>query len=215
MLIKWFGHSCFLVESSDSSVSILTDPFDKSLGYPLPDVSPTVVTESHQHFDHNAHTVLNGEFKVLKKVGTFEIDGVEIKGINSFHDNSMGKERGMNIIFRFEFPEGVSIAHFGDLGHVIGKDILTNLLPLDIVLIPVGGKFTIGPDEAMKVCDMIRPKVIIPMHYKTKYLNFPIKSVDDFLQLASVRIVRNKNNVFEFDPKDLKKSEPFILVMNI
>jgi len=215
MLIKWFGHACFLIESSDSSVSVLTDPFDKSVGYPLPDVSPNIVTESHQHFDHNAHTILKGNFKIFKEPGTFEMNGVKIKGVKSFHDNSMGKERGMNLIFRFEFPEGVSVAHLGDLGHVIDKNILTKLLPLDIILIPVGDKFTIGPEEAVKVCDMIKPKVIIPMHYKTKYLNFPIKPVDDFLEFVSTRIVKNKDNIFEFDPKDLRKSESFVLVMNI
>lgn len=219
MLIKWFGHACFFIDASELGVSILTDPFDKSVGYPLPAVSPNLITESHQHFDHNAHELLKGNFKVLKEEGVFEENSLKIKAIRSYHDKSMGNERGTNLIFKFEFQNGINIAHFGDLGHIIDDKILKELLPVDIILIPVGGKFTIGPAEAVEVCKLTNPKVVIPMHYKTKYINFPIKSVDDFEKTASsklnFKIIHNRDNVFKFDPDELKSSEPFILVLNI
>ena len=219
MLIKWFGHACFMIRASDTGLLILTDPFDESVGYPLPDVSPNLVTESHQHFDHNAHAILKGSFNVLKNSGMFEYDEVKIKAIESFHDKSMGKERGMNLIFKFEFLNGTNIAHLGDLGHVVDDNILKELLPVDVLLIPVGGKFTIGPEEAVEVCDLVKPKVIIPMHYKTRYLNFPIKSVDEFIKViskkSSVDIVQNENNIFEFEMKELRRPKPLVLVMNI
>jgi len=219
MLIKWFGHACFFIDSSEFGISILTDPFDKSVGYPLPDVSPDLITESHQHFDHNAHDLLKGNFKVLKEEGIFEESNLKIKAIRSYHDESMGSERGMNLIFKFEFPNGISIAHLGDIGHVIDDKILKELLPVDIILIPVGGKFTIGPDEAVEVCKLTNPKVVIPMHYKTKYINFPIKSVDDFEKIAfsnlDFEIIHKQNNVFEFNADKLKNQKPSIIVLNI
>ncbi len=181
MKIRWFGHACFLIESG--GVRILTDPFDRSVGYEIPDITVDLITESHQHFDHNAHNLIRGKFELIKDAGNKEFKGIKINGIKAFHDEHSGRDRGSIIIFKFEFPEGLNVVHCGDLGHLLDESQKNALGKVDILLIPVGGKFTIDAKKAKKVVDSLAPKVVIPMHYKTKYLTFNLAPVDDFLRL--------------------------------
>ncbi|OAA31092.1 hypothetical protein AT15_08945 [Kosmotoga arenicorallina S304] len=180
MKIRWYGHSCFSIESTGKI--LLTDPFDRSVGYEIPAVEPDLVTESHQHFDHNAHNLLKGSFEVIKDPGEYARFGFAIRGYLTYHDSSRGAERGTNIIFDITVPEGIRVVHLGDLGTVPEKDLLEKLKEPDVLLIPVGGVYTIDSIKAKELCDELSPKVVIPMHFKTKSLKFNLAPVDEFLK---------------------------------
>ncbi|AKI97192.1 MBL fold metallo-hydrolase [Kosmotoga pacifica] len=179
MRIKWHGHSCFSIESGGKI--LLTDPFDKSVGYKIPDVNPDLITESHQHFDHNAHHLLKGNFEVIDKLGEYSRDGFVIKGYLTYHDSSRGAERGTNIVFEFTTPDGIRILHLGDLGVILERDLINKVKNPDILMIPVGGVYTIGPSEAFDLSKELAPKIVIPMHFKTEALKFKLISPEDFL----------------------------------
>lgn len=179
MKITWLGHACFLIETVDG-IKILTDPFDNQLRYPEPRVFPQIVTVSHQHFDHCAVNVVGGKPRVVQTEGRHLLPGVVIIGIHSFHDSSRGALRGENLIFIIE-AEGLRICHLGDLGHMLEKTLAEKIGNIDVLMIPVGGFYTINASEAKKVTVQINPLYVVPMHYKTKYLDFPISPVEDFL----------------------------------
>lgn len=179
MKITWFGHACFLIDHQ--GVRILTDPFDSSVGYKIPNVSADVVTESHQHFDHNAHHLLKGDFKLIKEAGEYTIKNVKIKGVKTFHDEAGGLKRGANIAFTFEFSD-FRVVHLGDLGHILDQQQIQQMNHPDVLLIPIGGTFTVGPEEAKKIVEQLQPHVVVPMHYKTKYIRFDLRPVDEFLK---------------------------------
>ncbi|PLV57517.1 MBL fold metallo-hydrolase [Thermotoga sp. SG1] len=207
MKITWFGHACFSLEIE--GITIVTDPFDESVGYPIPNVTANVVTESHQHFDHNAHHLVKGNFRLINSPGSYTVDGVKIKGIETFHDSSHGRERGKNIAFVFE-GEGLRVCHLGDLGHVLTPSQVKEIGEVDVLLVPVGGTYTIGPREAKEVSGLLEAKFIIPMHYKTKYLKFNLLPVDEFLKLFEKH--ERVGNILELFEKPTERK---IVVMEV
>jgi len=208
--ITWFGHACFLIETSD--LRILTDPFDSSVGYKVPNVIADIVTESHQHFDHNAHRLIKGKFELVKDPGPHQFKNVKITGIKTFHDSESGAKRGQNIVFVFEI-EGFRIVHLGDLGHLPSSAQVEQIKPADILLLPVGGTFTIGPSEAKKVLDQIVPHVAIPMHFRTKYIRFDIAPVEEFTKLCeNVKYIGS--NILEID-EQIKKQDRLVCVLSV
>ncbi len=195
MKIKWMGHACFLMDASKGM--LLTDPYDNSLPYCNLDVEPDVITVSHDHFDHNAVGRVAGKPKVVRGAGETKAIGTVFRGIATYHDENQGKDRGKNTIFTFKL-EGISIAHLGDLGHQLDDKQLQALLPTEVLLVPVGGNFTIGPDEAMALVKKLpKLKIVIPMHYKTDKLgdDFPIAPVDDFINKAERIDWKNSSEV--------------------
>jgi len=194
MKIKWLGHAAFAI-TSKSGDAIITDPYTAgTVGYRGINVKADIVTVSHQHDDHNDTKSLAGKPQVIDKKGEYEVSGIKIKGIPCFHDESGGKERGNNIIFVYEI-DGIRIAHLGDLGHALSKEQLDKMGRIDILLIPVGGYFTIDAGMATEVANQISPKVVIPMHYKTELVNLPIVSVDDF--------TKDKKNVKKINASEM------------
>lgn len=191
MIITWLGHACFLI---DAAKKIVTDPFDGKIGYPEPRVAADSVTVSHQHFDHNAVNVLSGNPMVVSTTGVHKIDDLTITGIPSFHDKSGGSKRGLNTIFTIE-SQGIRVCHLGDLGHDLNKDTLKLIGRVDVLLIPVGGYFTIDAAEARDVAAVINPGYLVPMHYKTSYVDFPIAPVDDFLKYYPSPVKQGKLEV--------------------
>jgi len=186
MRIEWLGHACFLLEVEN--LKIITDPYEPgsyggAVGYSDINVDADIVTVSHNHFDHNYIKPFS-KAEIIDREGSFKVKGIEIEGLKSFHDESGGSQRGENIIFIFNI-KGLKLAHLGDLGH-IPKD-LERLKNLDAVLIPVGGTFTINANSATKLIDLIKPRIVIPMHFKTEKLGFDIEGVDKFIE--------GKNNV--------------------
>jgi len=178
MRIEWLGHACFKLVSA---LTIITDPYDNSVGYPLPQDTCDIVTISHSHFDHNYTKSLKGSFKIINSEGKFEIKDVKVNGIKTYHDKVKGAQRGENIIFLIEM-ENLRICHLGDLGHILSEDCIKKVGKVDILLIPVGGTYTINAKEAKEVVFQLKPAIVIPMHYKTSALKFPLASVSEFLK---------------------------------
>jgi L-ascorbate metabolism protein UlaG (beta-lactamase superfamily) len=196
MKVKWLGHSCFLI-TSETGLKIITDPYDtvKGVGYAPVKEAADIVTISHEHFDHNAVSSVTGKPEVVKGSGVKSVKGIQCKGIASYHDESGGKQRGANTIFCFSI-DGIKVCHLGDLGHALSGGQLKEIGKVDLLLIPVGGFYTIDSKVATQVCNELKPKVAIPMHYKTPKLDFPVAGVDDFLT--------GKKNVKRLDSSEME-----------
>lgn len=192
MEITWLGHSCFLLQDSKGR-KLLTDPFDTTLGYEIYKGSPDIVTISHQHFDHNYTKEINGNYKIIDKIGMFYLCDIPIKGTPSYHDKNKGAKRGDNIIFTFKMDD-YTLCHLGDLGHSLSDDDIDAIGSVDILFIPVGGNYTLDGKEAAEVTVKINPKIVIPMHYKTSLVSFPLDGVETFLMHMknAVKIDSNK-----------------------
>ncbi|NLG97684.1 MAG: MBL fold metallo-hydrolase [Chloroflexi bacterium] len=180
MKIKWLGHSCFLLTSANG-LRLLTDPFNEKVRFPLPEVEADVVTVSHQHFDHNNTSIVRGSPKIFSVLGQYEYRNLRLLGVPSFHDRTGGSERGRNIIFKITM-DGLNIVHCGDLGHILHEKTIKEIGAVDVLLVPVGGYYTIDASDAALVVKQLRPKVTIPMHFKTGELDFPIDTVDRFIK---------------------------------
>ncbi|MDI6600354.1 MAG: MBL fold metallo-hydrolase [Thermoanaerobacteraceae bacterium] len=183
MKIKYYGHSCFLL--TGKNVSIATDPYDPSVGYDLPSIKADIVTVSHQHFDHNYLRAIRPGAAVVDLPGDHHVKGVNIKGYEVNHDSKGGTQRGKNIIFWMDNIDGVKICHLGDLGEPLSDDVLDKIKEVDILFAPVGGFFTLEPEQMAKEVRRINPKILIPMHFavETTSGDLPIKPADYFLKL--------------------------------
>lgn len=164
MDITYYGHSCFKVRGSQGSV--VTDPFQASIGYTPPRVTANICTISHDHPGHNNAKVLRGDPYVITGPGEYEISGVFVFGLPSYHDRRKGRDRGRNTIYTFQI-DGVNVCHLGDLGHVPDQATLEGMGDVDVLLIPVGGKVTLTAAMAAEVINLIEPRIVIPMHYAT------------------------------------------------
>ena len=210
--IRWMGHACFEIKDS---LCIVTDPHDgSSIGLPPPSSSADIVLISHGHFDHadGLSLVAKPGAAVIDKPGSYEVLGVKVEGIPSFHDKSGGRERGSNTIFRFEF-EGMSFCHLGDLGHLLTGEQLSKVRGVDVLMIPVGGKFTINAKEATQIFEAASPRICIPMHYKVRGLSLPISGVEPFLK-GKPR-VRNIGGPTVQISKDSLPPEPEVWVLSL
>lgn len=169
MDIQFLGHSCFKLKGKKAVV--LTDPYHNSIGLELKKQSADIVTVSHQHEDHNAVEKVTGTARrevpyVISAPGEYEIEGVGVFGWGSFHDQSKGEERGENTIFVIHI-DGIRVAHLGDLGHLLTESLIKDLGEIDVLLMPVGGHYTINAAQAREVMNQISPSIVIPMHYRT------------------------------------------------
>ena len=190
--LAWLGQSCFVLETV-AGTRVVMDPIPKGLGYDLPaGLKADVVTVSHEHQDHNNVALLVNKPRLLRgltpdKKGWTRIEqkvkDVTIRSVGVYHDENLGADRGLNTVFIFEVG-GVRIAHLGDLGHQLTDEQLSAIGAVDIVLVPVGGVFTIDGRQATRVVDQLRPRlVVIPMHYRTDVLTIKqLNGVDDFLE---------------------------------
>ncbi len=182
MKIRWLGHASFMI-SSDTGTSTITDPYTTGgrLSYGEIRETADIVTVSHGHGDHNNARAVRGNPALVNRAGTTEAKGIKFKGIPTYHDEAGGSARGNNIIFCFEV-DGIRVCHLGDLGHQLDAQQIAELGQIDILLIPVGGYYTIDAKVASQIADKLAPRVIIPMHFKTAKCDLPITGVDEFLQ---------------------------------
>ena len=186
MRVKWLGHACFLLTSSDGT-KIVIDPYKVGGGLSYGEVSESadVVLISHEHGDHNNPGAVKGNPVVIKGPGVKNAKGITFKGIASFHDEAKGSKRGANTMFAFEI-DGVKVCHMGDLGHDLSEAQIKEVGQVDVLFLPVGGFYTCEPAEASDVAGKIAPKVIIPMHYKTSKVDTAqfgaICGLDEFLK---------------------------------
>ena len=182
MKITWVGHACFLIEAKEAR--ILTDPFGEDVPYRFPETPVDIVTVSHGHFDHNAIHRVPGRSAMIEATGDFDVHGVAVKGVASFHDDKGGVERGPNILYTYVLEE-LTLAHLGDLGERLDEEQRAALADVEILLIPVGGHFTIDARQAAElIASLPNVRIVIPMHYKTEAIvDWPIAVVDEFESL--------------------------------
>ncbi len=182
MNIKYLGHAAFVI-TSDTGIRIITDPYETGpdLTYGEITESADIVTVSHDHFDHSNVAAVKGSPEIVRRTGRSTVKGIEFRGIATYHDEAEGRLRGNNTIFCFEV-DGIRVCHLGDLGHLLDDKQVAEIGSVDIVFIPVGGYYTIDAKAATEVCNQLKPKVIIPMHYKTEKGIPNIVGVDGFLR---------------------------------
>ena len=179
MEITWLGHSCFRIRGRQATV--ITDPYSPNLGYSLGNPKADIVTVSHQHEGHSYVSGIEGNPKPVLGPGEYEIGGVLIIGVATFHDNVRGEQRGKNTVYVMEVDE-VAVCHLGDLGHVLTAEQVEELGDVDVLLLPVGGVSTINAPTAAEVVRQLEPEVVVPMHYKTAALRWELESAERFLK---------------------------------
>ena len=214
MKIKWYGHSAFLI-TSDQGAKIIIDPYEPGafggqLSYGKIKDQVDIVLTTHDHADHNYTKDLPGTPQIVKGSGPKTAKGISMKGISTYHDPSQGSERGANTIFTLKI-DNIQLCHLGDLGHLLSDKELAEIGPVDILLIPVGGFFTIDPKEATRVAEQIKPKIVIPMHFKTAKCGFPIAPVEDFLK-GKMNTKRPKASEATFDKATLPQQMEIVVL---
>jgi L-ascorbate metabolism protein UlaG (beta-lactamase superfamily) len=186
MEIRWFGHACFRIDGE--AVTVVTDPYDLSIGIaPREPLEADIVTVSHEHYDHNNVGLVRGKPLVISSPDEHACEGFpgcRITGIRTFHDEEEGKKRGYNTVFVIEI-DGLRICHLGDLGHELNPEQVRQLQPVDVLLVPVGGTYTLDARAAATVVRAISPAIAIPMHYAIPGLKIQIAPVEHFLREIS------------------------------
>jgi len=213
MQIKWYGQSCFEIVSGDKT--LVFDPYSFEIGLNLPHLSADIVLVSHQHHDHNNVKAISGKGGkspfVISNPGEYEVSGVKIQGVSSFHDKSHGQERGQNTIYLVDLEE-IRVCHLGDLGTILENGELEAIGEVDILLIPVGGVYTINASEALEVINQIDPRIVIPMHYKIEGLNINLDGIEKFAEQEKITDLEGKDSL-EIKKADLPVDERKIVIL--
>lgn len=214
MIITWLGHSCFKLQDKlgTGGITLTTDPFDKEIGLKTPNFESDIVTVSHDHHDHNNISSLRGESFVIDCPGEFDYKDVLVQGIYSCHDEKDGADRGANTIYRIEMDD-LSICHLGDLGHSLNDEQLNKLSGIDILFIPVGGKYTLDAKKAVEVISQIEPRMVIPMHYKVDGLNLDIDSIEPFIKELGIKPTYEEK--LKISKKDLPQEDMELVILSI
>ncbi len=183
--LTWLGQACFQIVD-DAGTTVLCDPYDPKVGYPPRSAKPDVVTISHDHFDHNHLGWVQGAPAVWRTAGAHSAGAVRAVGVESFHDGEHGAKRGRNLIFMMEIG-GLRVCHLGDLGHELDDAATSAIGAVDVLLVPVGGFYTIDAQQAARACDHLNPKLIVPMHFNPDGRQTPIAAVDGFAALVGAQ----------------------------
>lgn len=181
MKLQYFGHSCFRI-ISDMGTTVVCDPYKNSyVGFDMPQVKCDLVTVSHHHNDHDCTDSIVGSYAVIDEPIAFPADDVAVDSVSTFHDEDKGSKRGKNIVFSY-LVDGLKVVHMGDVG-CFDDNVIRFARGCDVLLIPVGGVYTIDSATAKKYVDAIEPKIVVPMHYKVADLKFELGSLDEFLSM--------------------------------
>lgn len=198
VIIKWHGHACVEVKRSDGYI-IVFDPHDgESIGLKKPDVKADLVLITHEHFDHNAYTTVFKETtRVLRELyGEVFFNNILIRGYRTYHDKYGGSRRGLNTVYYVEI-NGYRIVHMGDLGHIPHSEVLEAIRKVDLLIIPIGGTYTIYPDEAWRIIELTEPNNVLPIHYWIKGLMLPLFSIEEFLpHVKNYRVIELDTSSF-------------------
>jgi len=186
MEVRWLGHSCFQIRGKEAV--IITDPYHPSLGYSLGSPKADIVTLSHSHSGHSYIEGIGGAPKKIDGPGEYEMKGVFIIGIATFHDNERGRERGKNTVYLLEI-DGMTLCHLGDIGHLPTPRLVEEMSNVDVLFLPVGGVSTIALPTAIEMIKRLNPRIAIPMHYKTPALTMNLEPVDGFLKQFGIKQV--------------------------
>jgi L-ascorbate metabolism protein UlaG (beta-lactamase superfamily) len=211
MKVKWLGHACFLITSRDGLI-VITDPYAVGGGINYSPIKETadVVVVSHDHGDHSNVSAVQGEPEVVKGDGTKTARGIQFRSIASYHDASQGTRSGPNTVFCFTIDD-IKLCHLGDLGHVLSPGQVTEIGAVDILFVPVGGFFTIDAPVASQVCGQLKPKIVIPMHFRTPKCVYPIAGVEDFLK-GKKNVRKVGGSEVEFEREKLPAATEIVLL---
>lgn len=203
MRIRWHGHSCFEVSNN---ITVVTDPHDgRSIGINPPHAVADVVLVSHEHFDHNSvKNVATPQSKIIRESGEAEAGGVKFYGFKTYHDNARGEIRGENIVFKL-IMDHMSLCHLGDIGEVPAGETISRIGSIDILFIPVGGTFTADLQTCHKIVEKIKPKVIVPMHYRVGGLSLSIQTAEPFLK--GYKNIKKIGNEIDIEAEDLPETQ--------
>ncbi|MCX6763967.1 MAG: MBL fold metallo-hydrolase [Candidatus Moranbacteria bacterium] len=215
MNIQYYGHSCFKITTKPAGrgqedVVIFTDPFDKSIGLRPPQGQADLVLVSHEHHDHNNVAALKGEPRIVNIPGEYAVKGVNIVGLPTYHSEAKDV---LNTAFIFE-SEDLKVCHLGDLGADLTEKQLEELDGVDVLMIPVGGKYTIGAKKAVELIKKIEPVIIIPMHYKMNGSNMDVDDEKKFCQEIG-NCPREKVAKLNIKKKDLEGKSMEVVMMSI
>jgi L-ascorbate metabolism protein UlaG (beta-lactamase superfamily) len=205
--IRWHGHSCWEITNE---ITLVTDPHDgKSIGIPPPSAAGDIILVSHDHYDHNSGVkiVVKDDSKIIIDGRKRSIENTEITGFESYHDEVKGVKRGKNIMFKF-ILDGIIFCHLGDLGHELDNETINKIGEVDILFIPIGGTFTVNDKQAWNIIKKIKPRIIVPMHYKIGGLSLPIAGPEPFLEQSIYKIIHVGNEI-DIEKEDLP-TEPEI-----
>ncbi len=214
MEIKWYGHAAFRIVTQEGT-RIILDPFESGykgglLSYGRIEDEAHIVITSHDHGDHSYINDIRGTYDRIREEGAFAVRDVAIRTISTFHDDIQGQRGGRNLVSVIS-ADGLVVAHAGDLGHALDAETLKRVGAVDILLLPVGGFYTIDAETATRVMKDIAPAVTIPMHYRTDKCKFPIAGVEDFTRgKTNVRV--SKKPVLKIAKETLPR-EPEIIVL--
>ena len=215
MKITWYGQSLFEIIAKtrqNDEVKIVIDPFDEKTGIRVPKLEADILLISHDHHDHSNVRAVSGEPFLINCPGEYEEKRIYVRGIPAFHDNSLGKERGRVTIFTIETEE-IRICHLSDFGQKeLTEDQLEEIGEVDILMIPTGGVYTIGPKEASTVINQVEPKIVIPMHYKLPKLKYKLEEVDKFLKVMGAKNSEYSNKL-SIKKKELSEEKTKIIVL--
>jgi L-ascorbate metabolism protein UlaG (beta-lactamase superfamily) len=187
--ISWLGHSCFRIKGKEAI--IVTDPVSPSIGYPVSKTKSDIVTISHNHPGHSYTSSIDGEYKEIGSPGEYELKGVFITGMPTFHDKVSGAESGKNVVFVFEI-DGVTLCHLGDIGHPLPSSLVEEIGDTGILFLPIGGVTTIDSNIASEIVRSISPKIVIPMHYKTPIAGEHLETLDKFLKKLGIKEITSQ-----------------------
>jgi len=215
MTIIWHGQACFQIvlnKNREEKLTIIIDPFSEEVGLRLPKIKADILCISHDHYDHNNKKAILGNPFLIDGPGEYEVKGVYIQGIEAFHDNLSGKERGKVTIYKIEGEE-IRICHLGDFGQKeLTSEQLEKIGEVDILMIPTGGVYTISAQEASKIISQIEPKIVIPMHYSLPKLKIKLDGLDRFLKAVGKKGIEPQNKL-TIKKKDLLSEENKIVVL--
>jgi L-ascorbate metabolism protein UlaG (beta-lactamase superfamily) len=211
MKIKWLGHACFLVTSKDG-LRIITDPYAVGGGIKYAPVTEAadVVTVSHDHGDHSNVSTVQGEPEIVRGSGLRDTRGIHFRGVATYHDPSQGQQRGSNTIFCFNV-DGIALCHLGDLGHALDHQKVNEIGAVDILFAPVGGYYTIDAAVASQTIEQLRPRIVIPMHFRTPRCEYPIADAEEFLK-DKERVTRIDGSEVEFQQDSLPLLAEIVLL---
>lgn len=211
MTITWYGHSCFKILGAGGQLTIITDPFDKQIGLNPPRGVANIVTVSHDHNGHNNIQALSGEPFVIDGPGEYGTKGAEIKGISSSHDDQ-GKVANTIYVINVD---NIKTCHLGDLGQERLTDKQVEAIgSIDVLMVPVGGRVTIGASQAAKIIEQIEPRLVIPMHYKLPGLKIELTEVDTFLGEMGIK-GKEAVDKLTLKKKDLVGEKTDVVIMKL
>lgn len=185
MKLTWIGHSCFRMEAQDGTV-VITDPYDDSVGVEQVPLKADLITMSHEHHDHNCTEQIVGAPVIARSLEPAQVGGVSTHALGSYHDDVQGAKRGKNAIRVFHI-DGLKVVHMGDQGCMPSDEIMEQIAEADVMLIPVGGFYTIDAAQAKALIDAAGPCCVVPMHVKTKRCGYPIARIWPFLELMGAK----------------------------